>query len=240
MSDSRVSSVIQEWAYPGQVHPHAQSLNPTTSNHAGSTNQLTQMDMISYSQSQGLVRGGSDDRVAEQMMGLSYLPYTTPCLSNTSSSGSTNHSQSHVSTQQVCVFVSVIADMWIIGSKMFSFWPWKSSNATLHVCVSGLQDFSSFLLPALRAPVNKRSISKDSTEYRLRRERNNIAVRKSRDKARRRILLTQQRAQQLQEENQKLQMRIGQLTQELDTLKHILSQRHLHGAEDGAAGESNI
>lgn len=103
MSDSRVSSVIQEWAYPGQVHPHTQSLNPTTSNHAGSTNQLTHMDMISYSQSQGLVRGGSDDRVAEQMMGLSYLPYTTPCLSNTSSAGSTNHSQSHVNTQQVCV-----------------------------------------------------------------------------------------------------------------------------------------
>lgn len=53
-------------------------------------------------------------------------------------------------------------------------------------------------------------------------------------------MLTQQRAQQLQEENQKLQMRIGQLTQELDTLKHILSQRHLHGAEDGAAAESSI
>ncbi|XP_073344886.1 CCAAT/enhancer binding protein (C/EBP) 1 [Pagrus major] len=201
MSDSRVSSVIQEWAYPGQVHPHTQSLNPSTSNHAGSTNQLTQMDMIPYSQSQGLVRGGSDDRVAEQMMGLSYLNYTSPCLSNTSSAGSTNHNQSHGNTQQ---------------------------------------DFSSFLLPALRAPVNKRSISKDSTEYRLRRERNNIAVRKSRDKARRRILLTQQRAQQLQDENQKLQMRIGQLTQELDTLKHILSQRHLHGGEEGAAGESNI
>lgn len=109
-----------------------------------------------------------------------------------------------------------------------------------HICVSDLQDFSSFLLPSLRAPVNKRSISKDSAEYRLRRERNNIAVRKSRDKARRRILLTQQRAQHLQEENQKLQIRIGQLTQELDTLKHILSQRHLHGAEEGVAGESNI
>lgn len=108
------------------------------------------------------------------------------------------------------------------------------------ICVCDLQDFSSFLLPTLRAPVNKRSISKDSAEYRLRRERNNIAVRKSRDKARRRIMLTQQRAQQLQDENQKLQMRIGQLTQELDTLKHILSQRHLHGAEDGGASESNI
>lgn len=199
MSDSRVSSVIQEWAYPSQAQ--TQTLNPTTSNHAGSASQLTQMDMIQYSQSQGLVRGGSDDRVAEQMMGLSYLPYTSSCLSNTSSAGSTNHHQSHVNTQQ---------------------------------------DFSSFLLPTLRAPVNKRNISKDSVEYRQRRERNNIAVRKSRDKARRRILLTQQRAQQLQEENQKLQLRIGQLTQELDTLKHILSQRHLHGADDGAAGESNI
>ncbi|XP_070784678.1 CCAAT/enhancer binding protein (C/EBP) 1 [Enoplosus armatus] len=201
MSDSRVSSVIQEWAssYPGQAH--TQTLNPTTSNHAGSINQLAQMDMIPYSQPQGLVRGGCDDRMAEQMMGLSYLPYTSSCLSNTSSAGSTNHHQSHANTQQ---------------------------------------DFSSFLLPTLRAPVNKRSISKDSAEYRLRRERNNIAVRKSRDKARRRIQLTQQRALQLQEENQKLQMRIGQLTQELDTLKHILSQRHMHGAEEGAAGESSI
>lgn len=88
--------------------------------------------------------------------------------------------------------------------------------------------------------MTKRSISKDSAEYRLRRERNNIAVRKSRDKARRRILMTQQRAGQLQEENQKLQMRIAQLTQELDTLKHILSQRHLQAAEEGAAGQSSI
>lgn len=199
MSDSRVSSVIQEWATSYQAHSHA--LTPTTSNHPGSTNQLAQMDMIPYSQSQGLVRGGSDDGVAEQMMGLSYLPYTSACLSNSSGAGSTHHQQSHSNTQQ---------------------------------------DFSSFLLPTLRAPVNKRSISKDSAEYRLRRERNNIAVRKSRDKARKRILMTQQKAQHLQEENQKLLMRIGQLTQELDTLKHILSQRHLHGAEEGVAGESSI
>ncbi|XP_044194758.1 CCAAT/enhancer binding protein (C/EBP) 1 [Thunnus albacares] len=203
MSDSRVSSVIQEWvsSYPGQSHTHTQTLNPSTSNLAGSTNQLAPMDMISYSQSQGLVRGGGEDRVAEQMMGMPYLPYTSSCLSNTSSSGSTNHHQSHTNTQQ---------------------------------------DFSPFLLPTLRAPVTKRSISKDSVEYRMRRERNNIAVRKSRDKARRRILLTQQRAMQLQEENQKLQIRIGQLTQELDTLKHILSQRHQQGNEDGAAGESAL
>ncbi|XP_078136510.1 CCAAT/enhancer binding protein (C/EBP) 1 [Sander vitreus] len=195
MSDTRVSSVIQEWAnsYPGQAHTH--TLNPNTP-----TNQLAQMD-IAYSQSQGLVRGGSDDRMSEQMMGLSYMPYMSSCLSNTLSAGNTSHHQSNANNQQ---------------------------------------DFSSFLLPTLRAPVNKRSISKDSAEYRLRRERNNVAVRKSRDKARRRILLTQQRAMQLQEENQKLQMRIGQLTQELDTLKHIMSQRHLQGAGEAVAGDSSI
>ncbi|XP_034067965.1 CCAAT/enhancer-binding protein-like [Gymnodraco acuticeps] len=194
MSDSRASSVIQEWAgsYPGQNH---------TLNQTSASNQLSQMDMMPYGQAQGLGRGGPDDRVSEQMMGLSYLPYMSSCLSNTSNAGNTNHHLSHVNTQQ---------------------------------------DFSSFLMPTLRAPVNKRSLSKDSAEYRLRRERNNVAVRKSRDKARRRILLTQQRAGQLQEENQRLQSRIGQLTQELDSLKHILSQRHLQGAEGGAAGEAGI
>uniref|UniRef100_A0A3Q2CBA2 CCAAT/enhancer binding protein (C/EBP) 1 n=2 Tax=Cyprinodon variegatus TaxID=28743 RepID=A0A3Q2CBA2_CYPVA len=200
MSDSRVSSVIQEWvsSYPAQ--PHSQTLNPV-SNQAAASNQISQMDMISYNQSQGIIRGGADDRVVEQMMGLPYLSYNTSCFSHGSNSGNSNHHQSHAGTQQ---------------------------------------DFSPFLLPTLRAPVTKRSISKDSAEYRLRRERNNIAVRKSRDKARRRIMLTQQRALQLQEENQKLQMKIGQLTQELDTLKHILSQRHLQGAEEGAAQEAGI
>ncbi|XP_071384472.1 CCAAT/enhancer binding protein (C/EBP) 1 isoform X1 [Centroberyx affinis] len=203
MSDSRASSVIQEWSgsYLGPTHP--QTLNQSSP--AVSANQLAQMDMISYSQSQGLVRGGGEDRAAEQMMGLSYLSYAPACLSNTMSTASTNHHQSHVTAQQ---------------------------------------DFSPFLLPSpplsLRTAATKRSISKDSQEYRQRRERNNIAVRKSRDKARRRIMLTQQRAVQLQEENQKLQIRIGQLTQELDTLKHILSQRHLQGTEDGAAGEHGI
>lgn len=99
MSESRISSVIQEWAYPGQTH--TQSLNHTASNHAGSSNQLPQINMIPYGQSQGLLRGGGDDRVAEQMMGLSYLPYTSSCLSNVSSVGGTNQPQTHANTQQV-------------------------------------------------------------------------------------------------------------------------------------------
>ncbi|KAL1006360.1 hypothetical protein UPYG_G00071340 [Umbra pygmaea] len=105
------------------------------------------------------------------------------------------------------------------------------------------QEFSSFLLPhppgALRNPLQKRGLTKDTMEYRMRRERNNIAVRKSRDKARRRIQLTQQRALQLQEENYRLQVLIGQLTQELDTLKNILSQRHLRPRGENAAMEES-
>ncbi|KAM8881021.1 CCAAT/enhancer binding protein (C/EBP) 1 [Synchiropus picturatus] len=183
-----------EWVGSYQVQSH----NANISNPAVSSSDLAGMDMLSYSPSQGLLRVGGEERVDEQMLGLSYLPYNPSCLSNSSSSLSSNLQQNH-----------------------------------------NPQDYS-FLLPTLRAPLTKRSISKDSAEYRVRRERNNIAVRKSRDKARRRILLTQQRALQLQEENQKLQIRISQLTQEMDTLKHILSQRHLAGTEDGAAVGSSM
>uniref|UniRef100_A0A3P9IQA1 BZIP domain-containing protein n=1 Tax=Oryzias latipes TaxID=8090 RepID=A0A3P9IQA1_ORYLA len=199
MSDSRASSVIQEWvsSYSGPAHTCSQS--SVTPSQAVPTSQMSQMEMMSYNQSQGMLR--VDDRMAEQMMGLPYLSYGTTCIGNTPHLGSSNQHQNQSNSQQ---------------------------------------DFPSCLMPSLRPPVTKRSISKDSVEYRLRRERNNIAVRKSRDKARRRILLTQQRALQLQEENQKLQMRIGQLTQELDTLKHILSQRHLQGTEQAATGESSI
>lgn len=96
MCESRVSSVIQEWMnpYPNQAHV---TLNPTSSSPAGSSN-LVSMDMITYSQSQGL-RGSNEDRMDEQMMGLSYLPYTSSCLSSTAGSGNPHHN--HGSNLQV-------------------------------------------------------------------------------------------------------------------------------------------
>lgn len=206
MSEPRVSSVIQEWVFTGQAapHPHHHHHPLDSASHAGSSEQVpqvpqvSQVDMMSYGQPQALPRLGADD----QLMGLSYLPFTTSCLGNSAAMGLAHQHQGHPNDQQ---------------------------------------EFSSFLLPPLRSSsASKRSINKDSAEYRQRRERNNIAVRKSRDKARRRVLLTQQRAQQLQDENHKLQMRIGQLTQERDTLKHILSQRHLQAAEDAAAEEAGL
>lgn len=95
MSESRVSSVIQEWAYPGQGHP-------PTHNPAPSSSQLPQINMIPYNQSQGLMRGGADDRMAEQMMGLSYLPYPSSCVSTSPSGGNhSNQQQNHSGAQQV-------------------------------------------------------------------------------------------------------------------------------------------
>ncbi|KAJ8010552.1 hypothetical protein DPEC_G00076270 [Dallia pectoralis] len=196
MSESQ-SSVIQEYSptasatFTSFSHTltHATTTLASNPDHLEpSTNHMPQME--GYSQcldAHGLVRASSN-RMAEQMMGLSYLSYA-PCINP--SSTETVGQQSHMLQQ----------------------------------------DFSNFLLPHPPGPLRnhplKRGLTKDSMEYRLRRERNNIAVRKSRDKARRRIHLTQQRALQLQEENYRLQVLIGQLTQELDTMKNILSQRHL-------------
>ncbi|XP_078501101.1 CCAAT/enhancer-binding protein epsilon [Lissotriton helveticus] len=69
---------------------------------------------------------------------------------------------------------------------------------------------------------SKKSLSKDSLEYRLRRERNNIAVRKSRDKAKRRNMETQQKAMEYLAENERLRARVEQLTQELEALRKFL------------------
>ncbi|XP_033025163.1 CCAAT/enhancer-binding protein epsilon [Lacerta agilis] len=73
-------------------------------------------------------------------------------------------------------------------------------------------------------PKGKKSVNKDSLEYRLRRERNNIAVRKSRDKAKRRVLETQQRMVELLGENERLRSRVEQLVQETETLRDIFRQ----------------
>ncbi|XP_064148372.1 CCAAT/enhancer-binding protein epsilon isoform X2 [Loxodonta africana] len=85
--------------------------------------------------------------------------------------------------------------------------------------------------PLLKAPSpagpshkGKKAVNKDSLEYRLRRERNNIAVRKSRDKAKRRILETQQKVLEYMAENESLRSRVEQLTQELDTLRNLFRQ----------------
>ncbi|XP_035239370.1 CCAAT/enhancer-binding protein beta [Anguilla anguilla] len=69
----------------------------------------------------------------------------------------------------------------------------------------------------------KKRLDKDSEEYRQRRERNNLAVRKSRDKAKMRNMETQHKVLELAAENERLQKRVEQLSRELATLRNLLS-----------------
>lgn len=71
---------------------------------------------------------------------------------------------------------------------------------------------------------HKKHVDKTSPEYRLRRERNNVAVRKSRDKAKMRNMETQQKVVELTTDNERLRRRVEHLTRELDTLRGIFRQ----------------
>lgn len=70
---------------------------------------------------------------------------------------------------------------------------------------------------------NKRALEKGSDEYRLKRERNNIAVRKSRFKSKQKYVETQHRVDELQEENSRLQSKVDFLTKELNVLRSLFS-----------------
>ncbi|XP_026168837.1 CCAAT/enhancer-binding protein delta [Mastacembelus armatus] len=70
----------------------------------------------------------------------------------------------------------------------------------------------------------KKAVDRLSMEYRQRRERNNIAVRKSRDKAKRRNMEMQQKLIELSAENDRLHKTIEQLTRELTGLRDFFKQ----------------
>lgn len=78
--------------------------------------------------------------------------------------------------------------------------------------------------PRATGAKHKKFIDKHSAEYRLRRERNNVAVRKSRDKAKLRNLETQQKVVELTADNERLRRRVEHLSRELDTLRGIFRQ----------------
>lgn len=70
---------------------------------------------------------------------------------------------------------------------------------------------------------SKKHFDKASDEYRRRRERNNLAVRKSREKAKQRSKDTEKRVSDLVSENDKLRKRMELLSKELSVLKNLLS-----------------
>ena len=72
-------------------------------------------------------------------------------------------------------------------------------------------------------PSKKRYVSKDTDEYRERRERNNIAVRKSRDKAKLKQNETNSRVKVLTDRNDELTKKVELLTKELNVLKGLFT-----------------
>lgn len=75
--------------------------------------------------------------------------------------------------------------------------------------------------PVREKGAGKRGPDRGSPEYRQRRERNNIAVRKSRDKAKRRNQEMQQKLVELAAENERLHQRVEQLTRDLAGLRQF-------------------
>ncbi|XP_053467242.1 CCAAT/enhancer-binding protein delta [Ictalurus furcatus] len=90
---------------------------------------------------------------------------------------------------------------------------------------SSASSSSSPLRRMLKSDKSKKSVDRLSPEYRQRRERNNIAVRKSRDKAKQRNLEMQQMLIEVSAENERLHKTVEQLTRELTSLRHIFKHR---------------
>ncbi|XP_024247157.1 CCAAT/enhancer-binding protein delta-like [Oncorhynchus nerka] len=76
----------------------------------------------------------------------------------------------------------------------------------------------------------KKNFDRYSQEYRQRRERNNVAVRKSRDKAKQRNVEMQQKMLELGSENDRLHKTIDQLTSELTGLRDFFKQLPNHSS----------
>jgi len=70
---------------------------------------------------------------------------------------------------------------------------------------------------------SKKHADKGSDEYKKRRERNNVAVRKSREKAKMRSRETEKRVSELQRDNDTLRKRVDLLGSQLNVLKNLLT-----------------
>lgn len=88
----------------------------------------------------------------------------------------------------------------------------------LHVMYSDSSDDYDDHLPG---KLKKSKIPKDSDEYKKRRERNNVAVRKSRQKSRQKAKETVSQVAKLREENEMLEQKVMILSKELSVLKDL-------------------
>ncbi|RWS19730.1 CCAAT/enhancer-binding protein gamma-like protein [Leptotrombidium deliense] len=89
------------------------------------------------------------------------------------------------------------------------------------------------------AKVNRMVFDKESEEYRKRRERNNLAVKKSRSKTKEKTSQTMVRVDRLKAENEELHQRIEILSKELSLLKDLF-MAHTGNAHGNENNEVNL
>ncbi|XP_068595646.1 CCAAT/enhancer-binding protein gamma [Brachionichthys hirsutus] len=87
--------------------------------------------------------------------------------------------------------------------------------------------------------MKKPHADKESDEYRQRRERNNLAVKKSRMRSKQKAMDTQQRVNELKEENERLEAKIKLLSKELSVLKDLFLE-HAHNLADNVQPPAGI
>lgn len=109
----------------------------------------------------------------------------------------------------------------ITSSLLTGNQPITSSQITMGA--SPLPSATPSTKPSRTKTSTKKSLSKDSEEYRDKRERNNVAVRKSRNKSKQRVLETEKRVKELEDENTQLQNKITVLSKELNVLKSLFA-----------------
>lgn len=82
---------------------------------------------------------------------------------------------------------------------------------------------SSSVSSALNGGTKKHHVDKHSDEYKRRRERNNIAVRKSREKAKQRSRETEKKVNELYSENDSLKQKLSLMSKECRVLRQLLA-----------------
>jgi len=82
------------------------------------------------------------------------------------------------------------------------------------------------------------AVTTDDDEYRHKRDRNNIAVKKSREKSRQRARETAEKMERLRQENEQLEQRTVELSAELRTLKDLLLARASSSAARRGSGKN--
>ena len=87
----------------------------------------------------------------------------------------------------------------------------------------GVSSWSPGETPRSANATKRRSVNRTSDEYQVKRERNNIAVRKSRNKTKMRVQETEQRVKELEGENSLLLNKIAMLNKELNVLKNLFT-----------------